>query len=123
MVAGAILSEVQSAALALAKDGISVGILSMHTVKPLDASAVVRCLERSPFMVIVEEHNGCGGLAAAVLESLVGADVDLSRIRAMSIQPGYEHAVGSRAYLLARSGLDSSSIAREIGDLLTSDIP
>jgi transketolase len=53
---------------ALQAEGRSVGLIDMHTIKPLDAEAVLAAAERSRIILTVEEHNILGGLGGAVAE-------------------------------------------------------
>ena len=58
------------AAAALRADGVSVGVIDMHTIKPLDRDAVERTARTSHALMTVEEHNVLGGLGSAVAEVL-----------------------------------------------------
>jgi transketolase len=51
----------------LEKEGISVKLLDMHTIKPLDRDAVVECLDLGN-IITVEDHNILNGLGSAVCE-------------------------------------------------------
>lgn len=52
------------------KYGSSIGILDMHTVKPLDAEAILRVANKTGNIVTVEDHSINGGLGSAVAEVL-----------------------------------------------------
>lgn len=54
----------------LAKDGISVRLINMHTVKPLDKEAVVKAAKDTGVIVTVEDHQKHCGLGSAVAEVL-----------------------------------------------------
>jgi len=58
------------AASLLAEEGISVGVIDMHTIKPLDRDAVLAASDAAPLVMTVEEHNILGGLGGAVAEVL-----------------------------------------------------
>lgn len=51
----------------LEKEGISVKLLDMHTIKPLDREAVAECLNVGK-IITVEDHNIINGLGSAVCE-------------------------------------------------------
>ncbi len=53
----------------LAEEGISVKVVDMHTIKPLDMEAVNDCL-KAKMIVTAEEHSVIGGLGSAVAECL-----------------------------------------------------
>jgi transketolase len=54
----------------LAAEGISVRILNMHTIKPLDNDAVVRAARETGAIVTAEDHQKHAGLGGAVAEVL-----------------------------------------------------
>lgn len=54
----------------LEKQDISVRVLDMHTIKPIDKEAIVRCAKETKRMITVEDHNIIGGLGTAVCEVL-----------------------------------------------------
>ncbi|MDX8533051.1 transketolase C-terminal domain-containing protein [Mesorhizobium sp. VK25A] len=55
---------------ALNGKGHSVGLIDMHTIKPLDREAVMAAARKSRIILTVEEHNILGGLGGAVAEVL-----------------------------------------------------
>ena len=67
---GAMVFEAQNAADALAKEGISVRVYDLHTVKPLDEEAVLKAAEETGCVVTAEEHQVNGGMGGAVAECL-----------------------------------------------------
>lgn len=60
-----------AAADRLAAEGVSVRVVDMHTIKPLDADAVRAAARETGAILTVEEHNVVGGLGSAVAEVLV----------------------------------------------------
>ena len=58
------------AARQLEKEGISVDLINIHTIKPLDAEAVVASAKKTGAVVTCEEHNRYGGLGGAIAETL-----------------------------------------------------
>jgi len=61
MVAGAV-----DAATKLAEEGISVRVIDMHTVKPIDVDAIQKAANETSAIVVAEEHMSHGGLGSAV---------------------------------------------------------
>jgi transketolase len=55
------------AAKKLEEEGVSVKLLDMHTIKPLDKAAVLDCLGTGK-IITVEDHNVINGLGSAVCE-------------------------------------------------------
>ena len=68
---GVMISESLAAADLLAKENISVRVVNMHTIKPLDVDMVLKCAKDTGAIVTAEEHQVAGGLGSAVAESLV----------------------------------------------------
>ena len=54
------------AAKALAEKGISVDLINMHTIKPLDEAAVIKSLKKTGAVVTAEEHQANGGLGDSI---------------------------------------------------------
>ncbi len=67
---GAMVYEAQLASDELKEEGISVRVLDMHTIKPLDADAVIAAAKETGAIVTAEEHQMAGGLGSAVAECL-----------------------------------------------------
>jgi transketolase len=97
------------AAEVLRAAGFRVGVLDMHTVKPLDREAVLRAATDSAALLTVEEHNVLTGLGSAVAE--VVADEGLSvRLRRHGIHDQYS-LIGPPTHLYRHYRLDSAGIA------------
>ncbi len=67
---GTMVSPALQAVNALRAAGRSVGLIDMHTIKPLDRDAVIAAARGSRALLTVEEHNVLGGLGGAVAEVL-----------------------------------------------------
>ncbi|MGN1315498.1 MAG: transketolase family protein [Acutalibacteraceae bacterium] len=67
---GLMVKEAIEAAETLEADGISVELINMHTIKPLDKEAVVKAAKKTGCIVTAEEHNVVGGLGDAVCDAV-----------------------------------------------------
>lgn len=67
---GALVYKAIIAAKNFAEKGISVKVLNMATIKPLDNEAVIELAKEAGAIVTVEEHQVIGGLGSAVAEVL-----------------------------------------------------
>lgn len=67
---GLMVAPAVEAAEKLAEEGISVRVVNMPTVKPLDGELVKKCAEETGAIVTAEEHSIIGGLGGAVSEYL-----------------------------------------------------
>ena len=54
----------------MAAEGVSVRVIDMHTIKPLDEALVIKAAKETGCIVTSEEHNIIGGLGGAVAECL-----------------------------------------------------
>ncbi|MDD4351716.1 MAG: transketolase family protein [Candidatus Gracilibacteria bacterium] len=68
---GPMLYQSMLAAAELEKEGISVRVLDLHTIKPLDKEAVLKAAKECGAIVTAEEHSVLGGMGSAVAEFLV----------------------------------------------------
>ena len=67
---GLMVNEAIQAAETLENEGISVELINMHTIKPLDKAAVVAAARKTGCIVTAEEHNIIGGLGDAVCDAV-----------------------------------------------------
>jgi transketolase len=58
------------AAQQLASEGVSVEVINMHTIKPLDEEAILKSVAKTGRVVTAEEHMRNGGLGDAVAQVL-----------------------------------------------------
>jgi transketolase len=65
---GVMVARAIEAARMAAANGMSVRVVELHTVKPLDAELVERCARETGALVTAEEHSVIGGLGGAVAE-------------------------------------------------------
>ena len=67
---GIMVYQSLEAAKILAGEGVSVQVVNVHTVKPLDEDCIVSCAAETGAVVVCEEHQRIGGLGSAVCECL-----------------------------------------------------
>jgi len=67
---GPILYEALIAVKKLKKQNISVEIINLHTIKPLDIATIIRSVKKTKKLITLEEHQVAGGLGSAVVEML-----------------------------------------------------
>ena len=106
------------AAEELEADGIGATVLHVHTLKPLDAEAIVAHALRVRAVLTVEEHSLVGGLGSAVAETLLEAgrgDVPFARL---ALPDAFLHELGSQAQNMEHHGLSPGSVASRARGLL-----
>lgn len=67
---GALLYNALMAARKLESEGISVAVMNLATIKPLDTDAIISLASDAGAIVTVEEHQIAGGMGSAVSECL-----------------------------------------------------
>lgn len=91
----------------LAKEGIRVTLIDMHTVKPLDKKLVLECAKKTGAIVVCENHQKAGGLFAAVAELL--AEEKPTPLQAVAVEDLFGQ-VGTQAFLQKFYGLTKENI-------------
>ena len=104
------------AARDLEPDGISARVISMHTIKPLDAQAVILAARECRALVTVEEHSRAGGLGEACASVLMQAGLHVPfKIVAF---PDEDTVTGSQLEIFSHYGLSGQGLARTARALL-----
>lgn len=63
---GLMVNEALEAAKELEAEGISVRVINIHTIKPIDEEIIIKAAKETKFIVTAEEHNILGGLGDEV---------------------------------------------------------
>ncbi|WP_319559143.1 transketolase C-terminal domain-containing protein [Marispirochaeta sp.] len=113
---GSNIYECMMAAKQLKSDGISAGILDMHTIKPLDKSAIIRFAEKTGAVLTVEDHSVNGGLGGAVAEVLCEHGYT-GKFKILGMPDAFS-VLGSPDDIYKYYGLDRIGIAQTVHELL-----
>ena len=111
---GILTSEAIEASKVLETKGYSVGIVDMHTIKPLDVELIKKISKDYKKIVTVEEHSIIGGLGSAVAEVL--AEIS-NNYKPDFLRLGVNDTFGQSAemdILLEKYGLDAKGITNSI---------
>ncbi|HLT29625.1 MAG TPA: transketolase C-terminal domain-containing protein [Myxococcaceae bacterium] len=100
------------AAEALAKEGHQVGVVNVHTLKPLDTETILRLSEQARLVVTAEDHQVIGGLGSAVAETLAEAGLGRRLVR-IGLQDVFGES-GTPEQLLRHFQLDAEGIAAQV---------
>jgi transketolase len=105
------------AAELLAADGIDCRVISMHTIKPLDQSAVLQAATETRGLITVEEHSVHGGLGEACASLLLQSGL---RTHFKIVGFPDEHTVtGSQQEIFQHYGIDGPGLAGTARKLLS----
>jgi transketolase len=99
------------AARALAADGISCELINIHTIKPIDAEAILDSAAKTRAVVVAEEHQRFGGLGDAVAHVLV------QRLPVPMEYVGVDDSFGESgkpAELLVKYGLGQADVEKAV---------
>ncbi|WP_077400350.1 transketolase family protein [Cellulophaga omnivescoria] len=108
---GHLVWEALIAAENLESQGISAEVINIHTIKPLDANAIINSVKKTGCIVTAEEHNVLGGLGESV-----------ARVLATSLPTPQEFIgtndtfgeSGTPAQLMEKYGLDNKAIEKAV---------
>lgn len=111
---GPIVKLAAEVAAGLRAQGESVSLVSVHTLKPLDAEGIEDVLRRHARIVVIEEMAPYGGLGPRVKEIAwtIGASCSL---HTFALDDTFHHVHGSHAELLAAHGLSAESVLSRLG--------
>lgn len=96
---------------------ISVAVVNVHTIKPIDEQCILAYAHRCKNVVTLEEHSVIGGMGDAVAEVLIGTGP--LRFKKIGIQDRFGQS-GTPEELLEEYGLSYSKVLAQIKDLLFS---
>lgn len=105
---GVCVANALQAAETLAGEGLSARVLNMHTIKPVDAEAVIRAASETGALVTAENHNVIGGLGSAVAEVL--AERRPTPLERVGVKDHFGQ-VGKAPYLMGVFGITAEDIA------------
>lgn len=112
---GLMVNEAVEAAKILESEGISVQVVNIHTIKPIDKELITECAEKTGLIVTAEEHSVIGGLGSAVAETVTERNpVPVVKI---GVNDEYGHS-GPAVDLLKEFGLSAENIVRTIKDAM-----
>jgi len=112
---GIMVARAIEASYILEGRGYSVGVLSVHMIKPIDEEAIVKAAKRSGAIVTAENHNVIGGLGSAVAEVISeNAPVPMKRV---GVKDRFGE-VGNEKYLSEIMGLTVDDIVNAAEEVI-----
>ena len=100
----------------LDQQGISCGVVSMHTVRPLDVETLLAVARSSQAVITVEEHSVYGGLGEACASALMQHGVSVP-FKIVGIPDEYT-VTGSQAEIFAHYGITPDGLATTVQRML-----
>ncbi len=113
---GLLVHKALEAAEKLAAEGVSVRVVDMYSIKPIDKELILRCAKETGAIVTAEEHTVFGGLGGAVAEVLAwgGASAPTEFVGTQDVFT----ESGKYADLLHKYGLDADGVAAAVERVL-----
>ena len=96
--------------------GISAEVINIHTIKPLDESAILKSVEKTGCLVSAEEHNYYGGLGESIARVLALNNPVPQEFVATNDTFGES---GTPAQLMKKYGLDSDTIIKKVQKVIS----
>jgi transketolase len=116
MAIGTMVSKALNAANEIEKEsGLSVRVVNMYSLKPIDQELILRCMRETRGIVTVEDHNRIGGLYSAVSE--VVAPYGKTKVRFVAVNDTFAES-GNAKDLWEKYGLTVSNIKKQVAELL-----
>ncbi len=116
---GVTLKIALDATTILSKQGLEVSVLHIPTIKPLDTDAILKCSDKVPVIVTIEEHSRIGGLGSAVAEIVAEANfVPGKRFRRIGIPDVFPDQYGSQTSLMERYSITTEHLLSVITGLV-----
>ena len=104
------------AARVLEQRGVSVEVINIHTIKPLDTEAIIKSISKTKCAVTVEEHNIFGGLGDCIAQ--VAATHLPIPIEYVGTKDTFGES-GTPAQLLAKYGLDTPDVIAAVEKVMS----
>ncbi len=111
---GVMVARALKAAEMLEAEGISVRVVNLSTIKPIDVDEVVAAARETSGIVTAEDHNIMGGMGSAVAECL--AEHHPARVKFIGIKDVFGKS-GEHDELPAMFGIDADSVAAACREL------
>ena len=112
---GETVSRAVMAGQILGEEGIDAGVISLHSLRPLDEAAVLEAARRSAAVITVEEHSVFGGLGSTVAALLMQKGIN-KPFKIVGIPDEYT-VTGSQSDIFAHYGISMEGLvatAREV---------
>jgi transketolase len=114
---GMMLAAALAASRALGAGGVSVSVINVPVIKPLDTAGVLAAAAAAHLVVTAENHSIVGGLGSAVAETMAEAGVGCP-LRRVGLRDTFAEGARDAFYLFERYGLSTAAIVETIWSAL-----
>lgn len=115
---GSILYRAKKAAGELEKEGISVELINLHTMVPLDEAGILKSIRKTGAVVTIEEHGSIGGLKTVISELMVSKKLNLP-FESINLKHEFLTNYGKQTEILDMLGFSIPDIKRIIKKVIS----
>lgn len=108
---GHLVWKAVEAARQLEAEGLSVELINIHTIKPLDEEAILKSVSKTKCAVVCEEHNRIGGLGSSV--ALLLAKELPTPLEYVAVNDSFGQS-GTPDQLMTKYGLDTPDVVNAV---------
>ena len=114
-----VLQALEAAKFLQTNSGLSVRVINMHTIKPIDEEAILSAVADTRRIITVEDHNISGGLGTAVADVIAASGKGCAFHKAGI--PNCYAIVGYPDDLLAHYKIDANGLIETVNEIMQRD--
>ena len=114
---GSIVYDALQAAEELERENISVRLINIHTIKPIDKEIILQAARETRVILTVEEHNIEGGLGSIVASVILEENNFPVKFKRLGVKDTFCSYYGSHRELKSHYGIAKDDIIREVKKL------
>jgi transketolase len=111
---GIMVTAARAAAEKLASEGIDLTVADLHTIQPFDVEGVLSLIEDVNYVFVAEEHNTRGGVATAVADAMVDAQIGGKKLVRIGFPSDEYSEIAAPYYLYQHYGLDAAGVIERV---------
>ncbi len=111
---GSIVHDALQAVKELEKENISVRLINIHTIKPIDKEIIIQAAKETGAILTVEEHNIEGGFGSSVADVILERSDAPVKFKRLGLNDTFCSYYGTHQELKSHYGLAKRDIIREV---------
>ena len=98
------------------KEGISVRLINIHTIKPFDGEIIKKAICETKGIVTVEDHNIIGGIGTAIAEVIAESGTG-TKLRRIGLKDNFSKGYGTYMEVKENNGLGIQDIVKAVREI------
>ena len=115
---GSIVHDALQAVVDLEKEDISVRLINIHTIKPMDKEIILQAAGENKAILTLEEHNIEGGFGSSVADVILEGSAEPVKFKRLGLRDAFCSCYGTHQELKRCYGIAKEDIIREVKHLL-----